>query len=304
MDLVAVFRTFVRITETGSFSAVAREMGATQPAISRQIAQLEEHLGARLFQRSTRSLTLTADGRDLLEHARQVLDAVAQTEAAIGKRKSSPSGLVRLGCAGSFARLYVAPRIGRLLARYPDLSVEVCASDDVVDMVQAGLDLTIRVGDVTDGALVARRVGTALASVVASAAYLDLRGEPSHPSHLAEHDCVLFTRLADPELWTFSGSQGEVSVRVAGRLRTDSIEAAAAMVVAGAGISRIPAWILPDEIASGQVQTILRDWRPRPRPIYAVYPTRRFLAPRTRAVIDFLVDELRLDPLVSAYGEA
>ena len=145
MDLLAAFRTYVRVAESGSFSAVARELGATQPAISRQVAALEEHLGARLIQRTTRSLTLTEDGRDLLGHALRVLDTVDEAEAAVGRRHAAPSGLIRLAAPASFGRLYVAPRMPRLLARYPDLLVELRMSDTVADLVADGIDLVGRV---------------------------------------------------------------------------------------------------------------------------------------------------------------
>jgi DNA-binding transcriptional LysR family regulator len=304
LDLLTGFRTFIRIAETGSFSAVAREVGATQPAISRQVAQLEQHLGVRLFQRSTRSLTLTEDGRELLGHAQLVLDAVAETEAAIGQRRLSPSGLVRLGCPAVFGRVYIAPRIGLLLSRYKDLTVELSVEDDVVDMVQQGLDVSVRVGEVSDPSLVARRIGLTTAHTVASADYLERMGEPRHPSELAAHECVLFTRFAAPGEWVFQGPDGPLTVTVRGRFHSNGIEAVLAAVVSGLGISRVPTWMVRDEIDSGRVRRILPGWLPKPRPIFAVYPSRRFLAPRTRAVIDFLVDEFRLDPVISAYGQS
>ncbi len=303
IDLIAAFRVFVRVSETGSFSAVAREMGGTQPAVSRQVAQLEEHLGARLFQRTTRSLALTADGRDLLVHARHVLAAVEETEAAVGRRKLSPGGLVRLGCPSAFGRLTIAPRLGRLLDRHPELVVELCVADDIVDMVQSGLDLAIRVGDVADASLVARRIGAAVSDTVAAESYLERHGEPTHPADLANHECVLFTRSSEAAHWTFHGAGGPISILVKGRLRSDGIESVAAAAVAGLGIARVPLWLVRDELTDGRVRRILPAWRGTPRPIFAVYPSRRFLAARTRAVIDFLVDEFRLDPTVSAYGQ-
>ena len=303
MDLLTAFRTFVRISETGSFSAVAREVGATQPAISRQVAQLEDHLGARLFQRSTRSLALTADGHDLLTHARHVLAAVEETEAAVGRRRSSPGGLVRLGAPTAFGRITLAPRLGALLERYPELQVELCLNDDVIDMVQTGIDVAIRVGEVTDASLVARRVGSVVTQTVASADYLAARGEPQLPSDLGSHDCIVFTRGVEPQEWVFTGPDGEISVSVHGRFRTDGADAAAAAAVAGLGVARLPAWLIQEALSDGRVRRILTPWRPRSRPIFAIYPSRRFLAPRTRAVIDFLVDEFRLDPAISAYGE-
>lgn len=303
MDLLAAFRTFIRIAETGSFSAVAREVGATQPAVSRQIAALETHLGARLFQRSTRSLTLTEDGRDLLTHARLVVEAVEETEAAIGRRRTSPAGMVRLGCPGVFGRLYVAPRLDRLLDRYPDLQIDLSMTDSVVDMVQDGLDLSIRVGEVQDASLVARRIGSTTSIAVASEGYIAAHGEPGHPSELANHQCIIFTRTPTPDTWNFIGSDGALAVAVKGRLRTNGIEAVIEAASSGVGVALVPIWMMREEGVSTRLKQVLQAWQPPRRPISVVYPSRRFLAPRTRAVIDFLVDEFRLDPMVSSYGE-
>lgn len=303
MDLLAALKSFVRLAETGSFSAVAREAGATQPAISRQISALEEHLGARLVQRSTRSLRLTEDGQDLLAHARLILDAVAGAEASIGRQRTAPAGLVRLGAPTVFGRLYLAPHVGELLARYPELAVELVLSDDVTDLVQQGLDVALRVGEITDTSLVARRVGGFGLVAVASPAYLAARGEPARPEELTEHECILFTRVADPNTWHFHTAEGPQPVRIQGRLRVNSIEAAVAAAVAGAGISLLPTWLIRDELANGSLKRLFKEFQMARRPIALVYPSRRFLAPRTRAVIDFLVAEFRLDPTVSSYGE-
>ena len=304
MDLLAAFHTFIRTAETGSFSAVAREVGATQPAISRQIAALEEHMRARLVQRSTRSLTLTEDGRDLLAHAHLVLEAVEQAEAAIGRQRVAPSGLVRLGCGAVFGRLYLAPRLGALLERYPELSVELVMSYDVVDMVQERLDLAVRVGAIEDGSLVARRVGSTAPRVVAAPEYLERRGEPQRPQDLAGHECILFTRGGDPQSWLFAGPDGEVPLHVSGRLRANSIEAVLEAALSGAGIALAPAWMVGEPLRTGRLRALLKPWQPPPGPISVVYPSRRYLAPRTRAVIDFIVEEFRLDPIISAYGVA
>ena len=303
MDLLAAFRLFVRVAETGSFSAVAREIGTTQPAVSRQVAALEEHLGARLLQRTTRRLALTEDGRDLLGHARHVLDCVEEAETAVGRRHRGPSGLVRLAAPANFGRLYVAPRMRRLLDRYPDLSVELHMSDAVSDLVADGIDLAIRGGAVSEASLVARRIGSSARYVVASAEYLDRHGEPAHPSDLARHACIVFLGGAHPHEWHFNGPSEAVTVPIDGRFRTSSSEALREAVVSGLGVALFSGWAFSAELASGQVRAVLRDFLAEPLPIHAVYPSRRNLAPRTRAVIDFLVDEFRLDPAISSYGE-
>ena len=303
MDLLAGLRTFVRVAESGSFSAVAREMGATQPAVSRQISALEQHLDARLIQRTTRSLTLTEDGRDLLDHARRVLDCVEEAEMAVGRRHGAPSGLIRIATPATFGRLYVAPRMGRLLDRYPDLSVELHMSDSVTDMIAAGIDLAIRGGPVQEASLVARRIGSSARAVVASTEYLERNGTPAQPSDLSRHSCIAFLQGATPNEWRFNGPGGAVAVEIAGRFRTDSTEAVREAVAAGLGLALGPAWVFGDDLTSGRVRPVLQRYQAEQVSIHAVYPSRRNLAPRTRAVIDFLLDEFRLDPAISTYGE-
>jgi DNA-binding transcriptional LysR family regulator len=304
MDLLTAFHAFSRVAESGSFSAVAREMGTTQPAISRQIAALEQHLGVRLLHRSTRALALTEDGRDLLVHAARVLEAVEEAEGAIGRRRASPAGLVRLGCSVAFGRLFIAPRMRALLDRHPELSIDLALSDGMQDLVSEGLDLAVRIGEVDDTALVARRIGTTDRLVLASAEYLERCGEPKHPTDLASHTCVIFNRVASPLDWQFTGPGGPVTVHVGGRFQSNSGEAMREAVLAGLGIGFLPAWVFRAELVSGAVRPLLSEWQSPRTPIHAVYPSRRHLAPRTRAVIDFLVDEFRLDPVVSTYGEA
>lgn len=302
MDLIAALRAFSRVAESGSFSAVAREMGTTQPAISRQVASLEDHLGVRLLHRTTRSLTLTEDGRDLLDHATRLLDAIEETVASVGRRRASPSGLVRLGAPVAFGRLYIAPRIGRLLDRYPDLRIDLSLSDGMADLVHEGLDVAVRIGETPDSALVARRIGVTGRVCVASVEYIALHGEPAHPNDLAQHQCILYVRRDTAE-WSFEGPDGPLSVQVHGRFRTDSGEAIRQAVLAGIGIGIAPAWMFRDALLEGTVKELFPEWKSPLAPIFAVYPSRRHLAPRTRAVIDFLVEEFRLDPMISAYGQ-
>jgi DNA-binding transcriptional LysR family regulator len=170
-------------------------------------------------------------------------------------------------------------------------------------MVQEGLDLSIRVGPVGDAALVARRVGSTTALAVAAPEYLAAHGEPAHPAELATHECIIFTRTPDPGLWIFNGADGEVPVAVSGRLRCNNIEAVMTAAVGGLGVALLPTWMLHEDLGAGRLVALLRGWQPPRRPISIVYPSRRFLAPRTRVVIDFLVDEFRLDPAISASAD-
>jgi DNA-binding transcriptional LysR family regulator len=291
MDLLSGMRLFARVVETGGFTAVARESGASQPTISRTIAALEAHLGVRLLNRSSRAVTLTDDGRHFYERARGALEAVAEAESSVGPRRGEPSGLLRLGTPVAFGRLHVAPRIPAFLERHPQVAVEVAMNDAFVDLVGEGLDLAIRVGDLVDPSLIARRIGIARRVTVASAAYLDRYGVPSTPADLTGHDCVIYTRLATGHRWHFESRDGPVQVDVQGRFRADNSEAVREAVIGGAGIAVMPVWLFQDEIERGSVRIVLERFEPTRLPIHAVYPSRRLLAAKVRAMVDFIAAE-------------
>jgi DNA-binding transcriptional LysR family regulator len=300
-DLLSLYRTFARCVEAGSFSAVAAEMNTSQPTISRQVAALEDHLGCLLFQRTTRALTLTGEGQTLYELALAVLDAAAQAEAAVGQRKGRVTGRLRLACSGVFGRLHVIPRLPAFMDRYPEIEINLVMQDRATDLVEEGVDLALRVGENQDGALIARKIGLSRRVVVASPHYLAAHGAPQHPDELRDHRCILYTRLAGGPTWTFSSADGPVSVGINGRFRVDNTEGVRAAALNGLGIAYVPVWhFVEGELESGQLQVILRAFEPVPMPIAAVWPSRRHLAPKVRAAIDFFAAEFHLDPKLSA----
>jgi DNA-binding transcriptional LysR family regulator len=203
MDLLGALGVLARVVETGSFSAVAREREVSQAAVARQISQLEEHFGVRLFHRTTRKLSLTDDGQMLLGLARPVLDGVEGMEAALGRQRFSPVGLVRIGTPVASIR-FLAPRLPALLADYPGLRVELVVSDHFGDMIEDRLDLAIRPGEITDASLVVRRAGTAARVAVAAPRYLERHSAPSDPTDLATHSCLVHDTGPDSDLWTFA----------------------------------------------------------------------------------------------------
>ncbi len=299
-DFVALLRTFARVVEAGSFSAVAAEQRSSQPTVSRQVAALEAHLGCLLLQRTTRALTLTDDGRVFYAHALRSLESLAEAEAAVGQRKGKPSGTLRLACAVVFGRLHVIPRLPRFMARYPELQVDLVMNDGFSDLVEEGIDLSIRVGEVTDPNLVARQIGVTRRVVVATPAYLARAGTPLTPQDLAAHDCIVYSRLATGSNWQFSSPQGPLSVPITGRYHVNNTEGVRAAILQGLGIGYVPIWhFVEGEIQSGQLSALLQDWEPAPQPISAVYPSRRHLAPKVRVMVDFLADELALDAQLS-----
>jgi DNA-binding transcriptional LysR family regulator len=303
MDLLAGMRLFVRVAETGGFSVAAREARITQPTVSRAVAALEEHLGARLLNRSSRAVTLTDDGRLFYAHASRALDAMAEAEGCVGRRQAVPTGLLRLGTPVAFGRLHIAPRIARFLAQHADVDVELSMDDAFVDLVGQGLDLAVRVGDLGDPSLIARRIGTTRRVTVAAAQYLERRGLPMTPADLTGHDCVVYTRLATGNRWHFVGPNGPITVDVHGRFRADNSEAVREAVVNGAGIAVIPVWMFGDEIRTGRVRIILEAFEPKPLPIHAVYSSRRQLSAKVRAMIDFLAAEFERSPLLSLHQD-
>lgn len=302
MDLLIPMKAFVRVVEAGSFTAVATEQNTTQPTISRQVAALEEHLGARLLTRTTRALTLTDDGRAFYEHALRAIEAVGEAENAVGRRQAKPTGTLRLAVPVVLGRRHIVPRLARFLSRYPDVSIDLTMSDGFVDLVEQGIDLAIRVGEITDESLVARKIGMVRRLTVGSPAYLKANGTPRAPADLQRHDCIVYTRLATGNRWHFESKDGPLSVTVSGRYRVDNSEAVREGVLAGLGIAVIPAFAFADEVAKGAVKVLLKPYEPRLLPLNAVYASRRYVPPRVRAMIDFLAHELEIDPVLSAYG--
>jgi len=304
MDVLGPMRTFVRVVEAGSFTAVAVEQNTTQPTISRQVAALEEHLGARLLTRTTRALALTDDGRAFYEHALRALEAIGEAENAVGRRQAKPTGTLRLAVPVVLGRRHIVPRLSRFLARYPEVAIDLSMSDGFVDLVEQGIDLAIRVGEITDESLVARKIGTVRRLTVASPAYLKARGTPRTPEDLQRHDCIVYTRLATGNRWYFESKDGPLSVTVVGRYRVDNSEAVREGVLAGLGIAVIPAFAFSNEITEGAVKVLLKPYEPRLLPLNALYASRRYVPPRVRAMIDFLTHELEIDPALSGYGTA
>jgi DNA-binding transcriptional LysR family regulator len=292
MDLIGGLRAFVRVTETGSFSAVARETNMSQSAVTRLVAQLEQHFGVRLFHRTTRRLSLTDDGQALLGHARHLIDSADEMEAVLGGQSGAPRGLVRLGTSVAEG-LFLATRLPALLAQYPGLSVELVMRDQTSDMVEERLDLAFRSGEIADASLVARRVGQLGRAVVAAPIYLERRGAPAAPADLAAHTCLIHDAAPNPEIWRFTGRDGPLSVRVSGAFIANDSQAVHRAARAGHGIALLPEIQLIDDLRAGRLFRLLEDYPSQRVPVHIVYPSRRNLAPRTRVVMDFLVEQTR-----------
>lgn len=303
MDRITCMKSFVRTVETGSFSAVAREMETTQPTISKQIAELEEYLGVQLLIRSTRSLSLTEEGTRFYEHCQRIIDAIAQAEASVG-RQQKPSGVVRVNCPVSFGQFQIVPRMKAFLDRYPDLKVDLMMSDRFVDLVEEGVDLAIRIGELNDSSVIAHRIGTTRRVAIGSVSYFEKAGEPQIPQDLIHHNCIVYTQLSTANEWYFQGLKEPVKVNVKGNFQANNSTAVREAVLSGLGIAVSPIWLFGDLLNCGVIKVILKDYQPTPLPIHAVYRRSRFQPVKVRCFIDFLASEFKLDPWVSDYGQS
>jgi len=301
MDLIAALRTFLRVADTGSFSAVAAELGVTQPAISRQLSGLEQQLGARLVHRSTHAVTLTEEGRGLIPSAQQLIDSAEALQQSVGRGRSKPVGRVRLSVPVVFG-LHLSSRIDQLLDRCEHLSVDLVLHDGVSDLVEEGIDLEVRIGPVADSALISRRIGSTTAFLVAAPQYLQGRTLPAHPRDLQGHECIVYHRWGHDDVWWFSSAEGYISVSVRGRLRANNATAVYRAVLNGCGIALVSHILASEDIQKGRLQVLMPEFPPRSFPLSVVYPSRRNLPLRTRAVIEFLTEVVRADPAMSDLG--
>jgi DNA-binding transcriptional LysR family regulator len=301
MDRLDCMKSFVRAVETGSFSAVARELETTQPTISKQVAALEEYLDVQLLIRSTRTLSLTDAGTRFYEYCQQVLEVFAEAEASVGKRQQ-PSGLLRLSCPVSFGQLQIMPRLKTFLDRYPEIKINVMMTDQFVDLVEEGVDLAIRIGEVQDPSLITRRIGTTRRVTIGAQSYFEQAGEPQVPDDLTHHNCIVYTRLATGNEWQFQSATGLVKVKVSGSFQANNSVAVREAVLSGLGIAVSPIWLFGDQVDRGGLKIVLQAYQPTPLPIHAVYRRGRFQSGKVRCLIDFLADEFKLDPWVSDYG--
>jgi DNA-binding transcriptional LysR family regulator len=298
MDRIECMKSFVRVVEAGSFSAVARELETTQPTVSKQIATLEDYLDVQLLIRSTKALKLTEEGIRFYAHCQQVLDVIAEAEASVGKRQN-PSGLLRLSCPVAFGQMQIVPRIKPFLDRYPEIQVNLVMTDQFIDLVEEGIDLAIRIGEVQDPSLIAHRIGTTRRVAIGSTSYFEQAGEPQVPSDLTDHNCIVYTRLATGNEWHFQSSTGLVKVKVSGNFQANNSIAIREAVLSGLGIAVTPLWLLGNPLDRDQLKIVLREYQPTPLPIHAVYRRGRFQSAKVRCLIDFFVNEFKRDPCVS-----
>ena len=299
MDRLTAMEVFVRIVETGSFSAVARDLGMTQPTVSKQLSALERQLKTRLLNRSTRQLSLTEAGSAYYESCKRIIDTVRDAEANLGILQTQLSGLLRINTSIGLGQAYVGNLVLKFQKQHPGLSIDLSYADRFVDLVEEGMDLAIRVGHLNDSSLAARRIGSTSRSVVATPAYLAKHGTPQVPEDLAKgHNCLLYAYLSTGNEWVFRGADGPVRVRVSGNFRANNGDAIKQAVLSDLGIAITPDWFVLREIEDGRMKTFLGDFAPAPADINAVYPSARHVSTKVRAFTEFLRAEFQGNPIL------
>jgi len=289
MDRFEELQTFVAVVEAGSFSAAAERLNLAKSAVSRRIGDLEGRLGAQLINRTTRRLSLTDAGHRFYERSARLLGDMEEAELAVASGQTELRGRIRMAAPLSFGVLHLAPALDEFLAAHPELELDLDLNDRQINLVEEGIDLTLRIGHLADSSLVARRLAPIHMALCASPAYLQRQGMPRTPQELGRHQGLVYGNIPESQQWTFVAPSGEsITVRVPTRLRANNGDLLLQAAIDGLGVVATPTFLSYRAVAEGKLQVLLPDYQMPPATAYAVYPSRRHLPQRVRALIDFL----------------
>lgn len=292
LDAMAVF---ARVVETESFSAAARELGIAKSSVSKQISRLEDELAVRLLNRTTRRLSLTEAGAAFYQGCQRVVAEAAAAESAVTHLAAAPRGRLSVSAPMSFGVRHISPVLPILLGRCPELTVDLALNDRLVDLIEEGFDVGVRIAHLKESSLVARRLAPSRSVLCASPEYLAAHGRPRSADDLMDHQCLLYSYQASGEIWRFggpNGSNGRRTLRVRGRLRANNGESLLAAALTGLGVARLPSFICGDALRAGHLIRLLPEWDDPQEPVInAIYPAGRNLSPKVRVFIDFLVEQ-------------
>ncbi|MBC5781426.1 LysR family transcriptional regulator [Ramlibacter sp. USB13] len=295
MDRFQEMRVFAAVVDAGSFVGAADALGLSKAAVSRIVSELEARLGVRLLHRTTRRLSLTAEGEVFVVRCRDVLASVEEAEAEITERSGDAVGLLKVSAPFSFGVLRLGPLWGGFLAAHPRIELEITLSDRFVDLVDEGFDLAVRIARLQDSSLVSRRVSSTRMVLCASPRYLKAHGKPKHPSELASHAVLAYSLLAAGDTWEFEGPDGTVPVKVHPRMRTNNGDTCRAVALSHEGIVLQPAFIVDEDLRAGTLVELLPQYRAPDLGVYAMYPSRKHLLPKVRVLVDYLAAALQRD---------
>lgn len=288
MDQLGCMRAFADVVECGGFSRAAERRGTSKALVSKQVAQLESALGIRLLHRTTRRVSPTTSGQAYYERCRLLLQEFDELDASIRSTHTTPSGLLRVNAPTSFAELHLMPVVARFSERYPDITLEMSLSDRFVDLVDEGIDVAIRIADLPDSSLVARRLSEISLQLCAAPDYLEHHGVPANPEELAHHRCVLDTNYAGGTHWRIGA--GEHTVAVTPALRVGSARAARELVLDGRGIGVLPSFVVADDIARGRLIELFPDLPKEHHGVFALYTHRKHLSAKVQFFIEALTE--------------
>ncbi len=294
MGELTQMRLFARVVEAGSFSEAGRQLGVAPSSVSRQVSDHEDMLGVRLFNRTTRKLSVTEAGDAYYVRVREILDGVEDAKLAAGAFDGKPTGVLRVTAPSGIGRQLLAAALPEFLSENPAIKIVLDMSDRQLDIVDTGIDVAIRVGSQPDSTLKARKIGASKRVLCASPGYLDAFGDPKHPSQLEEHNCLTWRGHPGANLWRFKNGGKTVTVRATGNLYAQSADALSAAAVAGLGVVLLPDWNIGAELRDGSLRFVLPEFKPEPAfsPVYAVLPPQKEIASKTRTFIDFISKRL------------
>lgn len=284
---------FARVVEAGSFAAAAKSLGQTRAAVSKQIASLEERIGAQLLQRTTRSMHLTEIGKEFYSRCARIAEEAAEAESAVASLQSAPRGELRIAAPVTFGRRYLTPLVSPFLEAHPEISIELALSDAEPPLGDEGFDVAVRIAPRVESGYVARLLAPSPHVLCASPAYWGRHGVPRTPEELRDHECLLYSSLATPRIWRFREGK---SVRVRGRFAVNHGESLRDAALAGVGVAYMPGFLVGADLAEGRLVSALDDWAQSRQKVYAVYPKSRNLAPKVRVFIEFLVSRFQPEP--------
>lgn len=291
MDRLTAMQVFTQVVESGSFARAAERLGMSTSACSRHVSELETHLGTRLLNRTTRKLSLTESGQSFHERSVQLLSDLEEAEQLAAQSASAPRGTLKLTCSLNFGVRHLAPAMADFLARHELVKFDISVSDRIVDLVEDGYDMAVRIGNVGSTNLVARKLGQMRTLLCASPAYIAGHGMPRTPTDLLRHNCFTYANVPHPGQWRFSSRKGgEEVVQVSGNVHANNGDMLCALAVRGAGIVNEPDFIVGPEVKAGRLVPLLPGYQGNTADIWAVYPSRRHLSAKVRAFVDFLAE--------------
>jgi DNA-binding transcriptional LysR family regulator len=290
MDKLDAMRAFVKVVQHNSFSEAARELRLSRSAVSKYVNELEKELGVQLLNRTTRTASLTEQGLSYYERSKSILTDIEEAERDLSSKQKAPKGLLRINAPMSFGTLHLSRVVADFMQRYPDLRIQLVLTDQVVDAVQDGFDVTLRIGELPSSSLVARKIVPIKRALCAAPAYLERRGTPKHPNDLKEHDCLAYGYLATGNQWKLTANGIDHWIQVPWSLCTNNAEVLLQVAVAGKGIALLPTFIAGADLQDSRLRTVLSDYQAPPLALYALYPPAKNLSSKIRVFIDFMVE--------------